>query len=188
MRRNHAQQAAGEASAETGDADELMLERGASTDAAELVRLRDANAAWLIQRGIVQWRPGEIRRRGMTRRIESGTVWVLRGEAGLRAAVQVAWSDERTWGEVDRTDAGYIHMLMVDRAETGKRLGAGTLAWAENHIRQADRALARLDCVATNPRLCRYYEDNGYRRVGTRVHDDARWAPGALLEKLLPGS
>lgn len=44
--------------------------------------------------------------------------------------------------------------------------GRALLAHAEERVTAAGRALCRLDCVSTNPRLRAYYERAGYTVVG----------------------
>ncbi|MGW1882634.1 GNAT family N-acetyltransferase [Streptomyces sp. NPDC001970] len=55
---------------------------------------------------------------------------------------------------------------MVDREVAPPGTGRRLLAEAERRIGEAGRALCRLDCLAGNSRLRRYYQDAGYAVVG----------------------
>lgn len=91
---------------------------------------------------------------------------VFRGDT-LAGSVTIVWQDPLTWGERPEP-AGYIHMLLVDRAFAGHRIGRRLLDWAERFILDSGRGLARLDCVRGNQALRRYYAAAGYELVGYR--------------------
>ena len=76
----------------------------------------------------------------------------------------LVWSDPFVWGDQDEP-AGYVHMLMVDRAHRHEGLGSTLLSWAEERIVDSGRYLARLDCVRTNANLHRVLQNAGYHLV-----------------------
>jgi ribosomal protein S18 acetylase RimI-like enzyme len=145
----------------------LSIRVAAGDDARAVLRLRDDLAAWMVQRRIDLWQPGEMPLTWVEHSIAQGwfhTVW-KQGE--LVGSVTVAWQEPFVWGASD-TPAGYIHMLMVDRAYAGNGVGRSILGWAEGQIAASGRRLARLDCATSNGRLCGYYEQAGYVAVGRR--------------------
>ncbi len=62
--------------------------------------------------------------------------------------------------------AGYLYGLAVHPRARGRTVGAKLLAWAEEHVRQQERIYLRLNCVASNAKLRRYYEARGYHLHG----------------------
>lgn len=150
----------------------LAVVRATRRDAKEILRLRDDLATWMTERDIDQWRAGEMPLAWISGCAEQGSLFVVRHDGNLVASVTLAWSDPLIWGPQDEP-TGYIHMLMVDRAYAGHRLGRSLLDWAEGHIARAGIHLARLDCVRTNLDLRTYYEDAGYRLVGYKDFDHA---------------
>jgi GNAT superfamily N-acetyltransferase len=56
--------------------------------------------------------------------------------------------------------------LVVSRAERGTGLGRRLLDWACERARELGRASLRLDCVASNEFLRRYYADAGFEERG----------------------
>jgi protein-tyrosine phosphatase len=161
-----------------------LFERAASGDVDELVALRDQLAKWLIELGIQQWLPGEFSRARMRAWVERGDVLVHRRDARIAAAVAVLDEDTAIWHD-DHESAGYVHLLMVDRAHAGVGLGDVALAHAEDRMRGRGRPLARLDVVASNAVLRRWYGDRGYEIVGTRAFEDLELFDVVLLEKPL---
>jgi GNAT superfamily N-acetyltransferase len=149
-------------------------------DAGELAGLRDAAAAWQISRGIQQWKPGDLPVAAIEAQISVGEWFVVR-EREIVAALRLLWSDPIIWGETP-ADSAYVHGLVVRRSDAGVGLGAELLAWAESQAAHAGREFVRLDCVDSNDRLRRYYEDRGYKPVGRKVLPEP-WSPVALFEK-----
>jgi ribosomal protein S18 acetylase RimI-like enzyme len=156
----------------------------APTDAEAVIRLRDECALWMVDRGIAGWRPGEMPLSYIRGTIQRGEVFVLREDEDLVGSVTIMWADPVTWGE-QRDDAGYIHGLMLARSQAGSHTGRQLLEWAEAHIRTSARTIVRLDCISTNTRMRRYYEDAGYTLVG--FNDFKGVPPQALImESPLP--
>src|SRR2546422_385369 len=103
----------------------------------------------MAERGIDQWQAGEMPLAWIEGCAERGSLFAVRHDGNLVASVTLAWSDPFIWGHQDEP-TGYIHMLMVDRAYAGHRVGRLLLDWAEGHIACSGPHLARLDCVRTN--------------------------------------
>jgi GNAT superfamily N-acetyltransferase len=150
-----------------------------------VLELRDDLARWMLERGIEQWRPGELPLEWIQWCIAQGWVHVaLRGDT-LVGSVTIVWEDPLIWGERQER-AGYIHMLLVNRSFAGHGIGRSLLDWAERFILDSARGLARLDCVRGNQALRGYYEAAGYELVGYRDFPHIDWAfEAALYEKPL---
>ncbi|MCC3371665.1 N-acetyltransferase [Cohnella sp. REN36] len=73
-----------------------------------------------------------------------------------------------------------MEALAVNRTLAGHGIGARLFRWAEERIAAEGKRLVRLDCMADNPRLNRYYEDQAYRYVRVKRWDD--WG-ASLYEK-----
>lgn len=158
-----------------------MLEVATPTDAAAVLVLRDAAARRLLARGIEQWHPGERSLASFRAAAVAGTLFVWRSAGSVAGAVVIVHTDEPIWGP-PAGDEGYVHTLVTDGRHPG--LGRRVLAAAEDRIRAAGRRRARLDCVASNPRLAAYYRAAGYTGTGTRSLPPP-WPPVTLFEKPL---
>lgn len=158
--------------------------RASPGDAVALVALRDRVASWLQGRGIHQWLPGEFGVDRMHAWIDQGAVDACWVGGQIVAAVAVLWQDA-IWPDDDR-DAGYVHLLMVDRRWAGRGLGGVMLAHAEQRIRQAGGVRCRLDAVSSNAALQAWCGRRGYRAVGTVHFDREELFDTTLFEKPLP--
>ena len=63
----------------------------------------------------------------------------------------------------------FVHKLAAARRLKGRGAAAAMLDWARARASDQGRAYLRLDCAADRPKLCRFYEGYGFRRVGRRM-------------------
>ncbi len=118
-------------------------------------------SSWLRARGITQW-PERFAPSDLTGALATGELYVVDAEASLAATVTLLTSDPPFWGQ--REDAVFVHRLAVRRSSGG--MGASILDWASGEARKRRRPNVCLDCLSSNVRLRRYYEDLGFRLVG----------------------
>lgn len=130
------------------------------SDTNALLSLRDDAARWLLARGIDQWRPGESPY--SWERGDEYFVFVLWHGEDRVGTVTILWDDPVIWGEQPEP-SGYVHNLIVARPFGERGLGRRLLQWAEDHIAESGRSLARLDTDARNRTLRDLYESVGYR-------------------------
>jgi GNAT superfamily N-acetyltransferase len=128
-------------------------------------------AAWLKGKGIDQWPspPNEHWQRRMAeavQREELYTVGIVKNRFGI---VRFTWADPY-WP--DDNLAGYVHSMAVRSEIHGQNLGGLILFWAMMKTKQAGRQFLRLDCLAGNGRLRRYYEDQGFSYKGEVIDHD----------------
>jgi len=139
-----------------------------AADAEAVLALLDDAAAWLLERGIEQWRPGQWRAESIGSAIARGETYLMHEQDRAIATISLQWSDELMWPGAAE-DAGYVHRLAVARTHHGKDIGRILLTWAEWTIAKRPRGFSRLDCACDNAALRRYYEGAGYRHVDDRT-------------------
>ena len=122
-------------------------------------------SAWLAMRRIVQWTspPRPDVQPLMAREIAAGQVFLARLAQGeeVLGVMRFEWSDADLWPE-DPDGGGYVHSLAVRPAFHGRQAGGAMLRWAAEHVHTRGRRSLRLDCVAENGALRRYYESLGF--------------------------
>ena len=118
-------------------------------------------AAWLKQKGIDQWPspPNEHWWRRMGAAIDRGEVYTAGFDKVRIGIVRLTWTDPY-WPDDDL--AGYVHSVAIRTAMHGQGVGSSILSWAALKVRQRGKRFLRLDCLARNRRLRRYYEDHGF--------------------------
>ena len=152
----------------TTEQGDVAVAQASTRDAVAILGLRDALASWMVEQGIDQWRPGDMPLSWIQLWIAQGWVFAARRDGILVGSLTLVSSDPFIWGDRNQP-AGYIHMLMVNRACGRLGLGRLLLDWAEQRIKRAGHRRARLDCVGTNGALRYYYENAGYLFAGYRT-------------------
>jgi protein-tyrosine phosphatase len=159
------------------------VRRAFPADALSILAMRDEAARWLLDRGIRQWRPGEVTVDDIVGWMTDGRVYVVELDGRVAGAVRLAWSDPAVWGR-RAPNAGYVQALMTARAASGQGLGRRLLAHVEGVVAASGRTRARLSCLRGNEALERFYVDAGYEIVGARSFTShPGWDPVTLLEK-----
>ncbi|MGG8495484.1 GNAT family N-acetyltransferase [Tenacibaculum sp. TC6] len=81
--------------------------------------------------------------------------------------VRILNEDLLYWGEQNEK-AKYIHSLVVREAYNGKGIGTKILQEIENNAKNDNCKYLRLDADSKNPKLCSYYENLGFQKVGKK--------------------
>ena len=134
-------------------------------DFEPLLEIRKEIAVDLLQRGIAS-NPNALRRHHLEEWTAARVLWVAESEGTVAGSIAVWFCDPTNyWSRVDL--ASYVRDLMVHPRHRHHGFGAVILGWAERFSAGTGRSRVRLDCVASNERLCRYYKEAGYRHVVT---------------------
>ncbi|HEY9291702.1 MAG TPA: GNAT family N-acetyltransferase [Microlunatus sp.] len=139
---------------------DLVVRRAEEDDLEAVIGVLDDAAARLRAAGVDQW-PDRFEAESIRPAILAGETWLGFLDDRPVATVTIDWQDP-IWP--DDGEAGYCHRLASVSGVAGA--GSALFDWAEDHVRAHDRSMMRLDCVAANRRLRRYYEDRGYRHQG----------------------
>jgi 8-oxo-dGTP diphosphatase len=145
------------------------LRRADRDDVGPFIELLEDAAAWQHERGITQWLPGSMTaQRGALEQAQAdGHLLVVGSSERLRGGIVIARRPDPIWADLPVSDACYLNKLVVARAEHGHGLGERILAQSEDIARQRGCTIVRLDCIASNHSLVRYYQQRGYYPRGT---------------------
>ena len=157
---------------------ELSVVLARTTDFESYMSLLEEIAEWLDSRGLAPVPPGTYRQFAdyYAASIAAGEVYLGLIGASLVGSFRLVYEDRIAWPDAD-DDALYIQNLVVRRAWRGLALGRQLLLWAEQQVPRGSKRHIRLDCLATNTVLRKYYEDSGYEECG---EIDARYPFGVL--------
>lgn len=144
-----------------GGSPDLVFHRAGPEDVSDVVTILDDAAAWLHARGLRQW-PSRFRPEVVSPAVDAGETWLVTVAGRLAGTVTVD-EDDPAWQSLPGA-ALYVHRMAVRRGFEG--LGDRILWWVAGRAHDAGRELLRLDCVADNPGLCRYYEQRGFMSRG----------------------
>jgi ribosomal protein S18 acetylase RimI-like enzyme len=150
---------------------DLTIRKAEDADKSMVIHIKQEAARWLENRGIPQWAgilmaPGEDM---VHKRFPEGEFYLAyKGEEPV-GTVTILWEDPVSWGEKGKDGkAGYIHGIAILRQYAGKGVGKALLDWAMGKIREKGKVV-RLDCMAENPRINKYYTDLDFTSAGTAI-------------------
>lgn len=101
----------------------------------------------------------------------------------VRAMYRLMYQDDMFWAG-NTQKAGYIHSFVVRKPYKGENLGGKILSEITQQLQKNNIFLLRLDCNASNPVLCAYYEKQGFVKVGEKMME---WGINNLYEKNFMG-
>lgn len=153
------------------------IRKAEEKEVATIIDLLKEVASWLRNNDINQWgflleggEDGEI-----TEAVINGDTYVACHDDEIIASVtlysQKSEWDQHVWGTEDDPEALYLHRLAVRPQYMKNGIGKEILNWVDENLKNT----IRLDCVAHNPKLCAYYERNGYSLIGTTADGHSKF-------------
>lgn len=116
------------------------------------------------QRLPVSWRV--VPHAAATASVGRGETYLVRAGEDTVGTFGLEWHDAEVWPDSDTAGAAYLHRLAIRPRHHGQGLGCFAVGWAEQTAAAQGCSLLRLDAVATNRRLCDWYERLGFRPRG----------------------
>ncbi len=164
----------------------LRIRPARQDDVPTVLEILTEASEWQLARGFSNPWPLPFPEGPYRDAVDRGELIVAEAPSGdVVATMILQWEDRPIWGERP-ADAGYVHKLAVRRNFAGRDTGGTLLEWAADRTRERARRWLRLDTLTARPRLHRYYEEHGFRRVGETLRGDV---PLTLFERdLAPGA
>lgn len=157
----------------------LEIRRATPGQFQTVLDILDEAAAWLQDRGIEQW-PAQFgglenwRTERLRAYVNAGETYLVYENDQAVATITVTLKADPDYAEgwPHGPDTGvYIHRMAVRRTHAGRGIGKQLIDWANTLAARTGRSWLRLDCSRTNTHLQRYYEDQGFVRVGEVIAD-----------------
>ncbi|MBB3114604.1 ribosomal protein S18 acetylase RimI-like enzyme [Paenibacillus phyllosphaerae] len=154
----------------------IKVRQAVPSDTKAVQELLLQTARWLQSKGSTQWGALLSGQDGhnMAGAITRGEVFVF--EAGEALAGTFILMQEPSqwdldlWGDEASgcSSAIYLHRLAINREFSGGGLGEAMMRWAEEGVSFTGKDRIRLDCIASNATLNRFYSGLGYTFKGER--------------------
>lgn len=93
--------------------------------------------------------------------------FILSSDGKIVGMVRILNEDLPYWGKRQER-AKYIHSLVIKAAYNGKGIGAKVIDQIAATAKKENCKYLRLDSDSKNPKLCNYYEQQGFKKVGTK--------------------
>ena len=101
----------------------------------------------------------------LERDIENGFQYKIMGENGILCIFSVQYNDPFIWRERDKSDAIYLHRIVVNPQFKGQRQFEKVLNWAIQQAGEKNLQFVRMDTWADNERIIEYYKTFGFEFV-----------------------
>jgi ribosomal protein S18 acetylase RimI-like enzyme len=137
-------------------------------DLPRYLNLLEEAAVWLEARGITQWPAGQFQLSSgyYAASIARAEVHLVFAHEDLAGTLRLLPEDPVVWPEIDVEDAFYVYNLALAPGWVRRGLGRRLLTWAEVRTASLRRQYVRLDAMADNQVLRRYYNEAGYVERG----------------------
>jgi GNAT superfamily N-acetyltransferase len=151
----------------------LTVRQAGQNELEEVVAILVEAAQWVTSQGYKQWSADHFLHPTqwafLHQKAKRGELYVAQYNSDMIGTIILQEPDkiDRGFWREEQTEALYVHRLAIRRAFAGKRIGYALLAWAQERATLAGKKYLRLDCQATNPTLCAYYERVGFTCRGT---------------------
>ena len=151
----------------------LRLVQCAEKDFTLFIEVIEEAAEWMASKGIDQWKPGWHRdnQQYLLPFLNNENIYLAHSGDELAGAFILSYDGGKLW-KGRPGNANYLSKLVIRRKFSGH--GASLLKQAEDKARDDGALMLRLDCLASNERLCRYYMEKSYEPVATFAHKQLR--------------
>ena len=126
-------------------------------------------AGWLEAKGQPMWTADELAPGALLERYDLREMRLGMFSGEPAAAMVVQENDEFFWPDAPKGESLFVHKLAAARSLKGRGAATAMLDWAKVRASERARTYLRLDCAADRPKLCRFYEGYGFRRVERRM-------------------
>ena len=149
----------------------MTIRRAGPGDLRTVLSILHSAADWLHSRGYDQWPDGSpsLGPVAIGAQIERGEFWIVSEDRDPVAVIALSRvGDADFWSPAElAAPAMYVSKAAVLRKAAGRGIGAMLLRWACDRAAAEGVRLVRLDVWKTNHRLQDYYDDQGWRYLGT---------------------
>lgn len=129
--------------------------------------LREASL-WLQIEGKAMWDPHQLTPEHILKSCSTEQCYIGYQNYEAAAAMILQEEDPIFWPD-SKNDSLFIHKLAVRRKNAGKGFSHEMIEWAKTRTKELDKTYLRLDCAADRPKLCSFYEKQGFRKVDERM-------------------
>ncbi len=166
----------------------LRFKQAGKEDLNEALAYFKAASLALREKNLSQWhywdQPPEDKISWVKQGFEKGEFFFVYNQKDQKVGLfRLLDTDTLYWNERGlEHNTRYVHSLVISRNETGKGLGKSILQKLRDQLKKNGISKFRLDCDASNKRLCKYYEDFGFIKAGEKK---TQYAVNNLYEMFL---
>lgn len=148
-----------------------MIRQGKLSDIPRILNITIACADAMIKNKVFQWNEFYPNKKAFLTDVERNELYVIEIENEIMGCITVStFKDEEydtvSWLTPDRSNI-YIHRLAVHPSEQGKGYAQRLMSFAEKYAQKHKMISVRLDTFSQNTKNINFYEQRGYKRLGS---------------------
>lgn len=147
----------------------LYLEKAKKEDIYTALKMLKEAAQWLKDENIDYWKhwlyPSEKETCRLSESFNKGEIYFVKTVGNVVIGMFSLQNEDDLLWENKSTNAAYVHLFTINRKYKNEGLGYKVLDLIENMLLEKNISVLRLDCASDNLRLCKYYEDYGFKLV-----------------------
>ncbi|HYJ91384.1 MAG TPA: GNAT family N-acetyltransferase [Pyrinomonadaceae bacterium] len=113
----------------------------------------------------------------VNKEIEEGRLWKIIDAGQIANIFSVTYSDPILWLEKSSDPAMYIHRIVTNPDFRGRGYVPAITEWAIRHAREKGLQYVRMDTWNDNQKLLDYYQNCGFKFVGTVEPEESDTLP-----------
>ena len=150
----------------------FSLRNAKSSDLEIALELLKSAATTLAKKNISQWdywmNPPQGKIIWLKEGFKRKEFYLIKTSIGkLIGMVRIMDKDLIYWGNM-KDKAIYIHSLIIIEEFKGHKIGQKVIDKIKEKAKKKDVELMRLDCDNSNKKLCKYYENIGFKKMGEK--------------------
>jgi GNAT superfamily N-acetyltransferase len=126
-------------------------------------------ALWLENDGKGMWNANQLTINNLLKNntVEEMYIGYINNE---EAAVMILQEEDSLfWPGENKYESLFLHKLAIRRKYAKKGLSEEMIEWAKSLAKNLNKKYLRLDCAADRPKLCKFYENQGFEKVREKV-------------------
>jgi ribosomal protein S18 acetylase RimI-like enzyme len=127
------------------------------------------------QNGYIVW--NDIDKAGLESDIKKELQYKITKDKGILCIFSVQYNDPFIWRERDKSDAIYLHRIVVNPNFRGQKQFEKVLSWAKQFVRQNNLKFIRMDTWADNEKIIEYYKSFGFKFIENYKTSDSSELP-----------
>ncbi len=148
---------------------DLIFKQAQQSELQHIFLLLKSAALRLQNNNVNQWgfwlNPNEDKIKWIEEGLSNNEFFFIESKHTTIGMFRLSYKDLLYWGE-QKDEANYIHSLVIKEEFSGSQIGKKVIDQIiKNSIKKGIYTL-RLDCNALNKKLCKYYESQGFVKVG----------------------
>jgi len=167
----------------------MMIREATNNDLNRIVEITNACGKHMISQNIFQWNEEYPNLEVFKKDLENQSLYVIELESKIVGCVCISEKMDAVYKEVKwltpDSNNMYVHRLAIDPKFQGKGLAIKLMSYAEDLAKTKDFKSMRLDTFSKNPKNNKFYNLQGYKKLGKIFYRSQSDMPFHCYEKII---